>query len=315
MSGRRRRKTEDDDDDGLIDPRTAGGNLLFDGSWLGDMNFIKLVYYWNVIDLKELDPNAMWFEAIITYGDGQQYPVWIRRTEKRYLRDISLIDELKTVYGIGKIGTHSFSCINAPVPDPENIGGWTQCKKRVYFVCFKIEVDTDDDGNYVFQDPVTAHTKEGLMSSNDKYRSIVSKNMLFFELLGINYKGLKQFVWIRDRLVSLPLNFSPNLSIVRKPSATISGLFFNRLWHKQELLEEMLGFNQYTYEDFYDNFLDRLTTLLKRMGITDPTKTEKLLPFMREKIDRRMVFYYSASAQRSKPQVFVPDPEIDIMFI
>lgn len=304
LTERKRKIVEED--------KSHSDNLLFDGSPLEAVKFKDLVYYWSPINLAEADPHGVWFEAILAYND-HQYPVWMRKIDKYRINDIVLIDELKAVYGVGKLGTHSVCCYNAPWPDENSETGWSINTGKTHFICFKMKVDIDAEGNYIFEDPVSAHTKDGVIEHNSADKQIVRKHLLFFELVGINYHGLKNFVWLNGHLFAINLSLAINPTNLKVPTLAVTYRFFDRVWYKQELLEQLLGFNKDSYEDFYDEFGKRMTKILEELC---PARAASYVHYLKRRLDTRMLLYYQPGDRTSRElRIFKPDPDIDIMFI
>jgi len=302
---RRRRVVEGDDN------YNKDFTLLFNGGWLGEHVFDHIIFYWHPIPMLHADPKSIWFEAILAL-DGMQYPIWMRKVAKEKLNEIAFIDEMKELYGIPKIGTHTVALTEYPVQEMDEQGnycGWGKNKNKAagYYVCFRVNVGLTVEGNYDFKDPLPVTMID---DKDDKILDIIRRHLLFFELVGIHYQGIKQFIWINGdpkRLVSINLSLVDPSKKLKLPSADTTNHFFNRVWHKQETMERMFGFNADTYEEFYEQFEHSLKLL-----VTDyyPQRLHAL-PWIRQQFDRRMLVYYQSSKE---VRVFIPDPTIDIMF-
>ncbi len=85
-------------------------NLLFDGGDLGSFSFLDVVkWYWPV------QVNSVRIPVLMTLLDyhGHVYPVYLKRNAHGS-HDQLLVDELKPLFGLNKIGTHSIRLHGIP---------------------------------------------------------------------------------------------------------------------------------------------------------------------------------------------------------
>jgi hypothetical protein len=286
--------------------RHQDATLLFNGGFLGEHNFHDVIYYWHPISMSFADPKGLWFEAILLF-EGLQYPIWMRKVLKEKLNEIVFIDELKGLYGVEKIGTHT-ACLYG-YPQQNSDGLWVDTQTKGHFICFKIAVGITSEGRYDFNDPQPLIS---LDDDDEKTQDVIRRHLIFFELVGIHYNCAKQFVWMHcdngnKRLIAINLSLADFTKNIKLPSNTSTSYFFTRVWHKQELIESMLNFNCETYEEFYERFEIVLEKLIRRYY---PQRLSAL-PWLKLQIDKRMLIYYHSSREI---RVFIPDPTIDIMF-
>jgi len=280
--------------------------LSFDGSYIGKYNFLDVVS-WCHPSVPNLPKNkTMPLYALLKLGDST-YPVMLKRNcSKR--TDQAVLDELKPIFGIEKIGTHRITLKGIPSrinPD----GPWIYPNGVVnthiklawseYYV-FRTPTTTNEFGQqdfviYPILEDISwcPSTTSGITDKHKQFFYEIQKILIFRDIFNIPFSNLKNIVVkIKSsketdpiKPISINENSIGNTSGIPKQLLTF---FFPTSNTKVKILIKMLGMTKDKYRDQIEIIRNTMSSII--MSIDD-VKLPIVDSIISKIVDRVSVYY------------------------
>jgi hypothetical protein len=282
--------------------------LSFDGTNLGDFDFWTVISWTYPCSKLTLRGKTVALYAIMNLPgiEGPQYVILKRNRTKS--TDQLIVDELKPIFGLKKMGTHTIRLRGIAKKYDKNFpwivdmpNGQTNTNVQIdpkwsdYFVFHAtVNKNTSVEGQMMFmalpslkeQDPyplVQSELKEG----HKKFYYEVQKILIFRELMRIADTNLG------DILIKNLLPLSIDEMVIKtadfkKLPEEIEKFYFIKLTSKTEVIIRMLGLNRQNYQDKLEILRNSMIQVISRL---DDVKMWLVDDVINQLIDRCAIHY------------------------
>ena len=252
--------------------------LAFDGSSLGEFNFGDVIS-WSWPCREDTLPNKS--PTLYALLGPNKYPVILKRNVSKRTDQV-VIDELKSLFGLQKMGTHRIRLYGIPRRYNSDYP-WIGCNIYIhpqwsdYFV-FRT-TGKEIDGQIMITPILTLHETiwaptevKDFTQEHWNFYYEIQKGFVFRNLCRVSSKSLKDFIVKRDpvRLISINETKARDpRSQYKQPIDQITKYFFPRLSTETDVLVKMLGL---TKEDYAHKLELLRNSMLKIVNRVDPEK-------------------------------------------
>lgn len=276
--------------------------LPFDGSSLGEHEFSVITWLWPCNQHTSGTKTAV-FYALITI-DHQPHPVILKRNCSAR-RDQCVIDELKPVFGLSKMGTHQIRLHGVPTRQVSTLP-WISGNIYLHpqwsdYLLFRARTHIDN-GNVIFSipQPLTKEDWDFLNSNTcrDEHKRFyyeVQKIFVFRELLRVSDTSESNVLAKEDdngklHPVSIDeMKMNGPGEPHRKLSPTREQFYFPRIMERTEVLIRMLGLHKETYPEQLERLGNSISRIIQRVDSEKMWMTNVII----DEITNQLSIYYS----------------------
>ena len=286
--------------------------LAFDGSHLGEFNMKSVVMWVCPCSARTSGVKPVVLYAIVNFS-GHNFPVILKRNCSGK-RDQNIVDELKPLFGLNKMGTHSIrlkGIIRKQDPKQDWIVNgpngimYNMCieeKWSDYFL-FRADVRTHKDGTFDFMQYSTVENTVCFptLTSDITPRARlffyeVQKILVFRHLLRISGTNLSDILVRPARRSSeMPTALSIDEMTIKAPNETykkvsdkIEKHFFIKTTSRSQVLMRMLNLNRDDYPDKIEAIRNSMIKIITRI---DDTKLWLVDTVINQLVDRAQDYY------------------------
>lgn len=252
--------------------------LPFDGSFLGEYKYEDVVLWsWPCRD--DTSPNKS--PSIYAVLGPNRYPVVLKRNVSKRT-DQAVIDEIKPLFGLHKMGTHRIRLYGVPRRYNDECA-WVGTNIYIYpqwsdYFLFRAS-GKEVQGQVMITPVLTLHETiwapaavKDFTPEHWKFYNEIQKGFVFRNLCRVSSKSLKDFLVKRDpiRLVSINETKARDpRSPYKQPSEQIMKFFFPRVSIQTEILIQMLGLTKEEYSVKLEMLRNGMSKIVSRV---DPEK-------------------------------------------
>lgn len=252
--------------------------LPFDGSYLGEYNFGDVIL-WSHLCREDTSPNKS--PTMYALLGEYKYPVVLKRNPSKRT-DQCVIDELKPLFGLCKMGTHRIRLYGIPRKyDPDQ--PWMMWNTYIYpqwsdYFVFRA---TGKDINGQVQIVPDLSLQETIWAPNDpkdytpahwNFYFEVQKCCVFRNLCRVSSKSLKDLLVKRDPIRVVSINETkardPRSPYKQFPE-TVQRMYFSRSEIQTDVLIRMLGLTKEDYPEKCEMLRNAISRVITRV---DPEK-------------------------------------------
>lgn len=286
--------------------------LAFDGSYLGEFNMRSVVVWVRPCSARTSGMKPVVLYAIVNFS-GHNFPVILKRNCSGK-RDQNIVDELKPLFGLNKMGSHSIrlkGIIRKQDPKLDWIVNgphgpvYNMCIEEKWsdYLLFRADIHTHKDGRFDF---IEYSTLENTICFPTVSSDITPRARLFFyeiqkilvfrHLLRISGTNMSD---ILVRPARNPEEMPTALSIdemsvkapnenYKKISDKIEALFFIKTTSRSQVLMKMLNLNRDDYPDKIEAIRNSMIKIITRI---DETKLWLVDTVVNQLVDRAQDYY------------------------